>query len=52
MFKEGSPIEDIEDENWFYILGANQYGFDKDEYEDRITKIKQVDYRSYAEDPM
>ena len=52
MFKEGSPIEDIEDENWFYILGANQYGFDKDEYEDRITKIKQVDYRSYAEDPL
>lgn len=52
MFKEGSPIEDIEDEKWFYIFGANQYGFDKDEYEDRITKIKQIDYRSYAEDPM
>ena len=52
MFKEGSPIEDIEDENWFYILGANQYGFDKDEYEDRITKIKKVDYRSFAEDPL
>lgn len=52
MFKEGSPIEDKEDEDWFYIYGANQYGFDKDKYEDRITKIKQIDYRSYAEDPI
>lgn len=52
MFKEGSPIEDKEDEFWFYVYGANQYGYDKDAYDTRISKIKEVDYISYAKDPI
>lgn len=52
MFKEGSPIEDKEDEDWFYIYGANQYGYDKEEYNERIAKIKQIDYKSFARDPL
>lgn len=52
MFKEGSPIEDSEDEFWFYVYGANQYGYDKDDYDTRISKIKKVDYINYAKDPM
>lgn len=51
MFKKGYPIPDEEVERWFYIYGANQYGYDKELYDERIDKIKQVPYRDYAKDP-
>lgn len=40
-FVEGCKIENEEQLNWFLIHGANCYGYDKEEYEDRITKIKE-----------
>lgn len=38
-FSEGVPIENEEQEAWFYVHGANCFGFDKLEYEERIEKI-------------
>ena len=51
MFKQGYPIPDKETERWFYIYGANQYGYDKELYDERIAKIKEIPYREYAKDP-
>ena len=54
QFKEGVRIEDQEQEDWFLIHGANCYGYDKDEYVDRIRKIKQKEeeIKLVAEDPI
>lgn len=38
-FADGVAIENEEQEAWFYVHGANCFGFDKLEYEDRIDKI-------------
>ena len=40
-FANGYPITNEEELKWFLIHGANCYGFDKEEYEVRIEKIKE-----------
>ena len=40
-FADGCRIENDEQEYWFLIHGANCYGYDKEEYDDRVTKIKE-----------
>jgi len=53
-FATGSKIETEEQHRWFLIHGANTYGFDKLLYEDRITKIMELesDILATASDPM
>lgn len=52
MFKQGYPILDEECERWFYINGANLYGYDKELFDERISLIKAIDYRGFALDPL
>lgn len=40
-FSDGCKIENQEQLDWFMIHGANCYGYDKEEYEVRIAKIKE-----------
>lgn len=53
-FAEGEPIDSDEAKRWFLIHGANCYGFDKDPYDERIKKIKDLtlDILNSAADPM
>lgn len=53
-FAEGEPIDSDEAKRWFMIHGANCYGFDKEPYDERIKKIKDLtlDILNTAADPM
>lgn len=53
-FAEGEPLDTDEAKRWFLIHGANCYGFDKEPYEERISKIKdlKLDILNTAADPM
>lgn len=53
-FAEGEPIDSDEAKRWFMIHGANCYGFDKEPYDERINKIKDLtlDILNTAADPM
>lgn len=53
-FAEGEPIDSDEAKRWFMIHGANCYGFDKEPYDERIKKIKDLtlDIINTAADPM
>lgn len=52
-FKNGCKIQTEDDLYWFLIHGANCYGYDKDEYDDRVAKIKEKteEIKAIAEDP-
>lgn len=53
-FKNGCKIDNEESLYWFLIHGANCYGYDKDEYADRVAKIKEKteDIVRIAQDPL
>lgn len=53
-FSNGCRIETDEQLEWFLIHGANCYGFDKDEYENRVSKIKEKEHEilEIAKDPI
>lgn len=53
-FKDGCKIETEEELEWFLIHGANCYGYDKDEYVDRISKMrdKEEEIKLVAENPL
>lgn len=53
-FADGCKIENKEQEDWFWIHGANCYGYDKEEYEQRIEKIqaKKDEIIEIAKDPI
>jgi len=53
-FSEGCKIENEEQADWFWIHGANCYGYDKEEYEQRIEKIqeKKDEILEIAKDPL
>jgi len=53
-FAGGEPIDSDEAKRWFMIHGANCYGFDKEPYDERIKKIKDLtlDILNTAADPM
>ena len=53
-FAEGKDIKDEQSKRWFYIHGANVFGYDKANYEDRVGWVIQhmAEIKSYAEKPM
>jgi DNA-directed RNA polymerase len=53
-FADGYPIENEEQLYWFLIHGANCYGYDKEEYDVRVAKIKEKadEVVLIAEDPI
>ena len=53
-FKNGCKIENEEQLRWFYIHGANCYGFDKLPYDERVEKIKEktAEIKRIARDPL
>lgn len=53
-FRNGCKIENEEQLRWFLIHGANCYGYDKDPYDERVSKIKQLEeeIKLIAEDPI
>jgi DNA-directed RNA polymerase len=53
-FKNGSRIEDDEQLFWFLVHGANCYGFDKEEYDVRVSKIIDLtdDIKEIADNPI
>lgn len=53
-FSNGYPIETDEELYWFMIHGANCYGFDKLEYDERIVEIekKKEEICLIAQDPI
>ena len=53
-FSKGYPIENEEQLRWFKIHGANCYGYDKLEYEDRVNEIdkKEEEIHLIATDPI
>ena len=52
-FSNGYPIETDEELYWFMIHGANCYGFDKLEYDERIVEIeKEEEICLIAQDPI
>ena len=40
-FGEGKPITDNKAKEWFYIQGANMFGYDKASYKDRVKWVEQ-----------
>ena len=54
LFKHGSPLDTDEAVRWFWINGANHYGYDKETYDERIAKItaKTEEIQQIAADPM
>jgi len=53
-FRNGCKIENEEQLRWFLIHGANCYGYDKELYDERVIKIKQLEeeIKLIAEDPI
>lgn len=53
-FKNGCKIETDEELRWFYIHGANCYGYDKLPYAERVSKIKEKteEIKEIANDPL
>tara|TARA_B110000908_G_C10264765_1_gene462619 strand:- start:327 stop:2858 length:2532 start_codon:yes stop_codon:yes gene_type:complete len=53
-FRNGCKIENEEQLQWFLIHGANCYGYDKEPYEERVSKIKELEeeIKLVAEDPL
>lgn len=53
-FSEGVPITTDEQLKWFKIHGANCYGYDKEEYEERVRLIdeKEQEIRQIVKDPI
>jgi DNA-directed RNA polymerase len=53
-FKNGCNIVTEDDLYWFLIHGANCFGYDKDDYDERVRKIKERtdEIKAIAEDPM
>ena len=53
-FKNGCKIETEEELRWFYIHGANCYGYDKAPYDERVAKMqeKTEEIKAVASDPM
>lgn len=54
MFRDGQPLDTEEAVRWFWINGANHYGYDKEPYDERIAKItaKAEEIQQIATDPM
>jgi len=53
-FRNGCKIENEEQLMWFMIHGANCYGYDKEPYDERVSKIKELEHeiKLIAEDPI
>lgn len=53
-FKNGCKIVTEDDLYWFLIHGANCYGYDKDDYDERVRKIKERtdEIKAIASDPL
>lgn len=53
-FAEGKPITDSHAKRWFFVQGANKWGFDKATLDDRMAWVVERDdlIRSFAADPV
>jgi len=53
-FRNGCKIETEEHLRWFMIHGANCYGYDKEPYDERVSKIKELEeeIKLVAQDPI
>ena len=53
-FAEGKPIPDATAKRWFYVQGANKWGFDKATLDDRMAWVEERSdlIRSFAADPV
>ena len=53
-FGEGKPIKDIKAKEWFYIHGANVFGYDKANYQDRVKWVEEhrEELINYATQPL
>lgn len=52
-FSKGKPITDEKSKEWFYIHGANVFGYDKASYKDRVEWVekRKSEFITYAQDP-
>lgn len=53
-FGEGKPITDDKAKEWFYIQGANVFGYDKVSYQDRVKWVEEhrEEIINYATSPL